>query len=379
MVSDNFSCTTPNGFIDIDPAPPANYTYNWSNNLKTQDLNNLPAGTYTVTVTLGTCNAVASFDVYNAAVLPNLAVSSTPAVCGQSNGSASVSASGASAPYTYKWSNNGMTATISNLPPQVYTVTVTDFFGCSSTATVTVGNNIIALNISGTPAANTSCSAANGGVNITVTPAGSYTYNWSNTTTAEDLINVAAGSYTVTASAGVGCTASATFAVTNNTSDPAIAAAITPSICGLNNGGIDLSVSGATAPYTFAWSNTATSEDLANILSGTYSVTVTGANGCTSDTTLVVVNNASTFSLSGSATPLTNCATANGAIDLIVTPAGTYTYQWSTTATPRRLRNPAIVRPRPPSSSTTNARIRRRPNRWFRKFAASPTAASISG
>ncbi|TNE66411.1 MAG: hypothetical protein EP344_02470, partial [Bacteroidetes bacterium] len=340
VASDNFSCTSPNGFIDIDVSPPDNYTYQWSNFATTEDLDNLPAGVYSVTVSIGIgCSAAASFEVYNSTTPPNLSTSTTQAICGQNNGTASVSASGGSSPYTYAWSNSGNTPTISNLTPGTYTITVTGFFGCSSTASVTVTNTNIAVNIDGTVVPNTSCQAPNGAIDLTATPPAPYTYTWSNSANTEDISGVAAGTYTVTVSAGAGCSATASYTIANNTSDPVIQPAVTASICGLSNGGIDLTISGNGAPYTFIWSNNATTEDLNNILSGNYSVTVTDTNGCTADTTLNVPNNASTFSLSGTATPLTSCLAPNGAIDLTVTPAGTYTYLWSNNATTEDIAN----------------------------------------
>lgn len=343
VVFDDYSCTSNNGFLDINVDPPVNYIYDWAhipgtNNI--QNLINLGAGSFTVTVTYGSCNANASFDVLDATAPPSVSISATAAICGQTNGAVTLSVGGATPPYTYNWAhipglNNPQN--LSNLAPGTYTVTVTDFFDCTATASATVVNNTIAVNISGIPAANTSCAAPNGGLDITVSPAATYTYLWSNAATTEDLTGIAPGIYSVTASAGVGCAASATFIVGNNTVDPQLGADVIAAICSQNNGNIDITTGGGTAPFSFIWSNGATTEDLSGIFPGNYALTVTDANGCTADTTLNVANNASTFSLSGTATPYGDCATVNGAVDLTVTPAGPYTYLWSTGATTQDL------------------------------------------
>lgn len=333
VIYDNLSCLPPyNGAIDLEVNPDGyNYSYQWSNGSINQNLINLTPGFYTVTVRLGTaCSATATFEVLNAAVAPNVSAASISATCGLSNGGTTLSVSGASSPYTYLWSNSATTQNLNNIPPGTYQVTVTDFFDCTATTSVVVPNNNIALNLSSAITENTSCAVANGGVNLTVTPAGGYTYLWSNMATTEDLSGIPAGTYSVTVSAGSSCSATANFIVTNNTSDPVIAPAITPAICTNPNGGIDLSISGAPGPYTYNWDNGFMTEDLNGILPGTYTVTVTGANGCATDTILIVPNNSSTFSLAGNTQPLTNCATNNGAVDLVVTPSGPYTYEWST-------------------------------------------------
>lgn len=336
LVFDDVSCTSNNGFIDLDVSPIVNYTYNWAHipgNNNQQNINNLGAGTYTVTVTYGSCNAISSFDILNAAVTPTVSIAAIAATCGQSDGAVTLSVSGASPPYTYNWahlpgSNNPQN--LSNVPPGTYTVTVTDFFDCSATASATVVNNTIAVNINGVPTPNTSCAGPNGSIDVSVTPANNYSYTWSNGANTQDLANLTPGTYSVTASAGVGCSSTATFIVGNNTVDPQINANVVAAICSQSNGSIDITVSSGTAPYLYVWSNAANTEDLSNIFPGNYSLTVTDANGCTADTTLNVANNATTFSISGTASPHSDCATINGAIDLTVTPPGPYTYLWST-------------------------------------------------
>jgi gliding motility-associated-like protein len=330
-ITNNVSCLAPNGAIGISVAPAGyTYTYKWSNSALTQNISNLAPATYTVTVTLGSCTSSATFDVQNSAVSPNLAGIGTAATCGLNNGAADVTVSGGTKPYTYVWSTAATTQSITSVNPGNYTVTVHDNFGCSSTTTVPVANNNLVLNISPATTANTSCTTPNGAIDISVTPVGTYNYTWSTASTTEDLSSLQTGSYTVTVTFGTSCSSTATIPVPNNTADPAIAPAVTAAICSASNGAIDLTVGGPAGPYVYAWSNTATTEDLANIPPGTYTVTITAANGCTTDTTLTVANNSDSFVLSGSPSPLTHCGAPNGAADLVVTPAGTYTYSWST-------------------------------------------------
>ncbi|MFN0216057.1 MAG: gliding motility-associated C-terminal domain-containing protein [Saprospiraceae bacterium] len=343
QTSDDLSCTSNNGFIDIDVEPILNYTYDWAhiqgpNN--PPDLNNLAAGTYSVTVSFGTCKANTFFDIFDATEPPSVSISNTPSICSSNNGTVTLNVSGATAPYTFDWAHlpgNNNPKNLSGLSPGTYIVTVTDFFDCTATASTTVVNNTIVLNLSGIPIANTSCAAPNGALDVSVVPVGNYIYTWSNAATTQDLTGIAPGLYTVTASAGVGCTSSATFQVGNNTVNPVLSPVVTAAICSQNNGDIQVTTTSGTAPYTYLWSNAATTEDLNAIFPGNYSLTITDANGCTSDTTLNVANNATTFSLSGTASPYNDCASINGAVNLTVTPAGPYTYLWSTGATTQDL------------------------------------------
>ena len=337
--SGNNSCITPNGQVTLNMQPPVppqgpGYSYLWSNGATTSYQLNVPAGTYTVTVSAGgTCTQMASFTVYDLAFPPQVATATTPATCGSNNGVANITVTGGVAPYSYFWSNGATSEDLVNVAAGNYTVTVTGGNGCSATASLTVANNNVAINITGTPAANTSCAASNGSVNISVAPAGNYTYIWSNGATSEDLSNVAAGTYTVTVTAGLTCSSTANFTVVNNTSNPQISPAVSAALCGENNGAIDLTVSGATAPYIFLWSSGETTEDLNNLAAGNYGVTVTAANGCTSTASINVQNTSSDFTFEATASPLSSCVFNNGAVDLTITPAGNYEILWSNGAT----------------------------------------------
>lgn len=99
---------------------------------------------------------------------------------------------------------------------------------------------------------------------------------------------------------------------------------------GLSNGSIDLSVTGGTAPYTFAWSNAASTEDISGLTAGVYSVTVTDAWGWTSVSSFTVAQPAVLTVASNTVTNVTCNGGVNGSIAITVT-GGTPTYNnvWS--------------------------------------------------
>ncbi|MBI5916521.1 MAG: gliding motility-associated C-terminal domain-containing protein [Bacteroidetes bacterium] len=330
----NSSCGFPNGSVQLNVTPFGTYTYQWNNGETTSYLSDVPAGAYTVTVSAGgTCTQVVTYQVFDFISYPTLSTTPTSATCNLPNGSINLTVTNGQTPYTYQWSNNATTEDLSGVAQGTYTVTVSDANFCAVTASANVGNNSPPINVTGVQTPNSSCAVNNGALNITVSPSGSYTYLWSSGPTTEDLTGIAAGSYTVTVSAGGSCTSSASFTVTNITSNPTLSPNITAAICGASNGAIDLTVTGATTPYTFIWSNNATTEDITALPSGNYTVTVTGANGCSSTATYNVANNSSTFSVSGTEQPLSSCTANNGSINLTITPSGSYGILWSNNAT----------------------------------------------
>ncbi|MBK7409492.1 MAG: hypothetical protein IPJ40_16510 [Saprospirales bacterium] len=333
------SCTTPNGSIDITITFEY-HTFIWSNGATTEDLVNIAAGTYSVTVSAGgSCTNTAIFTVASNTQPPSLTATPTASTCGLNNGAVNLSVSPAGA-YTFLWSNGTTTEDLSGIAAGTYSVTVTSISsGCTATTTVTVTNNNPTINIAGNTNPVTSCTTPNGSIDITITPSNTYTFLWSNGATTEDLVNIAAGTYSVTVSAGGSCTNTAIFTVASNTQPPSLTATPTASTCGLNNGAVNLSVSPAGA-YTFLWSNGATTEDLSGIAAGAFSVTVTSiSSGCTATTTVTVTNNNPTINIAGNTNPVTSCTTPNGSIDITITPSNTYTFIWSTGATTEDLVN----------------------------------------
>ena len=229
---------------------------------------------------------------------------------GATDGAVNLTVTGGTAPYTFAWSNAATTEDISGLSAGTYNVTITDANGCSTTASATVTENTSPINAS-TAVTNATCDgAADGAVNLTVTGGTApYTFAWSNAATTEDISGLAAGNYTVTITDAAGATASASATVIAPPALNASTNVTNASSPGATDGAVNLTVTGGTAPYTFAWSNAATTEDISGLSAGTYNVTITDANGCTTTASATVTENTSPINAS---TAVTN-ATCDGA------------------------------------------------------------------
>jgi hypothetical protein len=118
-----------------------------------------------------------------------------------------------------------------------------------------------------------------GSIDLMVTGNDTYTYQWSNGATTEDLTNLIPGTYSVTITASNGCAYSETYEVISACMGYAATAEITDDMNN-NTGAIDVTVSGGTSPFTFMWSNGEETEDISNLSSGDYTIEITDAIGC---------------------------------------------------------------------------------------------------
>src|SRR6185436_13851833 len=194
----NASCGSANGSIDLTVSGGATpYTYNWSNASISEDINNLSANNYSVTVSdQNGCNATTTVNIGNTNG-PTLSTTQVNATCGSSNGSIDLTVSGGAPPYTYRWSNGSVSEDISNLSANNYSVTVSDQNGCNATTSVTIGNRN-GPTLSSTQV-NATCGSANGSIDLTVSGGTvPYTYSWSNASASEDINNLSANNYSVT-------------------------------------------------------------------------------------------------------------------------------------------------------------------------------------
>ncbi|CAN5423527.1 hypothetical protein BH09BAC1_BH09BAC1_23410 [soil metagenome] len=337
----NASCNgATDGAIDLNVAGgTAPYSYAWSNGATTEDIANLNAGIYRPTVTdANGCTATATITVTEPAVI-QIAMQVFNTTCSySSNGNISTNIAGGSGPYTWVWNDGNQPLSRNNLAPATYTITVTDANNCTATqsATVTAPPTIVLA----TTTTDVLCFGnSTGAVTLTVTNAAggaaAADYLWSDGGQTQNNTDLPAGTYTVTVTDQSQCTATTTATVNQPLAPLSLNSTQMEVLCfGQATGAIDLQPQGGTAPYGFIWSNAATTEDISNLIAGTYTVTVTDNNNCTATLTAFITQPADALSLTSTHVDAACFGSSDGTIDL--TPTGSvapYTYVWSNAST----------------------------------------------
>ena len=238
---------------------------------------------------------------------------------------------------------NGFTSNVANPTVNasgVYTVTVTNG-DCSESASVTIGNDTRAPSVSATggsiscTASSASLSVSTNGTVVGWTGPNGFTSAQSNPTVSE------AGTYVVTVIGSNGCTATATATVIESTDDLSVFATATDASCRSANGRVSIDVSGGQAPYSYSWSNGATSMNIAGLAAGTYTVLVTDANGCSGEASATVSEDGSDIILSIEDISSASCSQGNTGSATVIATGGRapYTYLWGDGQTTQTAQN----------------------------------------
>lgn len=331
------------GTATITPAngvAPYNYTWSATGAPNAATINTLAAGTYQVTATdVNGCyvtDNVTIIQPQNATLtMGQIGVSCN----GGADGSANVTVTGATAPYTYQWSTTPpqFNATATNLAADNYTVTVTDANSCTYTNTITVTEPTALALVMNLTAVN--CFGGNDGKGWVTVTGGSapYNYTWNNSPASltDTLPNAFAGNYTVTVTDNNGCQAIGNITIP----EPAAALSITLQHSDLScyngtNGTATVIASGGTGLYTYNWSNNMTTANINGLTAGTYYVAVNDQNGCTvidsvtltQPTALVLVADATGATCHNGTDGSASVAVSGGTPDAL----GNYSYSWNT-------------------------------------------------
>ena len=241
---------------------------------------NAGAGTYTATITEGACSYDTTI-VIPGVVLPVYSISTVDPSCGSANGSITITPTSGILGWT--WFDSSTGATVSGLTAGAYTLFI-DGIQCDTTISITLagGGNL------GLSSVVTDACSSNGAIDLTVTPAGTYSYAWTGplgfTASTEDISAIDAGSYIVVVTdTATGCNSTDTIVVADQKVF-IVTETTTPSTCGAANGSISLSVAPVGA-YSFSWSDGSVGSMLTGLNSGSYWVIVTdNGTGCASDT-----------------------------------------------------------------------------------------------
>jgi gliding motility-associated-like protein len=301
----NISCNgANNGSINLSVAggDSATYTYSWTGpsgfTANTKSINGLGAGNYNLVVTdANGCKATTGIaitkpDSMAINLSPNFYHLSNVTCKGRKDGAIIINVTGGdSTSYRFSWSGpNGYSSknkNINSLFAGTYNLSVADSNGCASVASVQliqpdslISSATAASNYNGNAI---SCAGKSDGMTSLTITGGTmpYSFSWSNGGTAQNLTGLVAGNYGVTVTDANGC--QTTSAVTLTEPQPIFASVSMNDVrCnGFSTGSIDLTISGGVNPYTHAWSNGNTSEDLSNLNAGNYSAIITDGNQCT--------------------------------------------------------------------------------------------------
>ncbi len=308
------------------------YIYNWSDSQTDSIATGLAAGDYLVTISdANNCSTTDAISIVEPPVLEILLETDSVTCAGESSGGAILTITGGTADYTYEWSNGDTNDFIGDVTVGIYSVTATDANNCTIEETIEVFEpEYLSSTIE---FSNAGCfEGADGNATAMVTGGqGPYTYNWSNGTSEQQAIDLAAGDYTVIITDANDCIIQNT--VTIGESDPMTLSldATTASCFNSTDGTAMATAGGGTGTYTYLWDDPAGQQTATatNLVAGDYTVTVTDENNCLLVET-ITVDQATQIDLVAATTDLSCNGIANGLID--ITPDGgtaPYTYNWN--------------------------------------------------
>lgn len=273
-------CQQSNGSITLNPFN-SSYTYTWLPNVSnTNTANNLPQGSYSITIADGSC----TFDTTIVLANPNqfsIEEQFLNTTCGENNGEIILSLTPSTGNYIYQWTPNVSTTNSAfGLSPGTYVIDVTDNI-CNDQVSITIGPSLpLTLTATVSP---TSCALNNGEIHLFASPTSNYSYAWTpNVSVADSAVAIASGTYQISITDGT-CQLDTSFTVAPSIAPTGFVPSVTASNCGTANGSITISqVESGQQPYSYSFlgQNFTSSASVSNIPSGNYGVSVQDANGC---------------------------------------------------------------------------------------------------
>ena len=319
--------TAPYTYNIAGPTPGSNGTGNFTN---------LAPGNYTFTVTdNGGCQITGNFVIDPGPACCTVTATGTDLLC-NNDGSGTTTANPANGvgPYTYQWgpgTGNQTTQTASNLPAGTYNVTITDALGCTASTSVTI-NEPTALNATQTPTDPSCFGVCDGSIVVNAPTGGTpgYTYNINGGTFGGSgtFNGLCDGTYNIIVEDANGCQFNLSNIVLTEPTDVTLAeVSNSPATCGVNNGSLEVVAGGGTPGYQYDIGGAQQGSPIFNgLASGTYTVTVTDANGCTETVNVNVGSSAGPVPFVDVIDPVTCAGALTGSVTIGVTGNGPFQF-----------------------------------------------------
>lgn len=320
--------------ITAGGTPP--FTYAWSNGATTKIAKNWVAGNHSVTITdYNGCSSVINFTINEPSSPLAITGTSINITCyGFDDGSINSTVTGGNAPYTYQWSDSNFNlhtttnASISNLYPSNWNLTVTDSNGCIATQVFAITQPAGPLSFTDT-VGNVSCKNGSDGF-IDISPYGgtpNYSYSWNNGASSQDLLNITAGTYSITIIDNNGCTASsASYVITEPTLVLNLSSSQRNITCKNDSNGIaTVLATGGSPSYSYLWNTGDTLPTIDSLVPGNYLVQVTDEENCMQSIN-VIITEPDSLLITGYQDSVTCYGFADGKITVNVA-GGTTPYQ----------------------------------------------------
>ncbi|NLA25751.1 MAG: T9SS type B sorting domain-containing protein, partial [Bacteroidales bacterium] len=311
---------------------PYTYTWNYDNTHQAYN-NNLPAGTWTVSVEdANHCQAFEQFTITQPQAM-NIAFSNVQNIScnGIADGAAIAVVTGGTPSYQYLWSSpSGSTqATAANLPAGTYVVSVTDANSCTAQNQIQITEpEILSISTSSQPvicgiSLGSASAQATGGIQP-------YSYSWTGGASGQNINNLTSGTYTVVVTDGNSCTQTSMIVVGIQGSGVVHITQTQPILCnGDSNATLTAEMINGIAPIAYSWSNSSTGANIQNLGAGIYTVTATDAWGCSGMQSQQVVEPTPILATLHTM-PVTCYGGSNGSIIANVSGGNSpYSYQWS--------------------------------------------------